>query len=161
MGRMGPLAAQHWHSPPAPCQPAELSGSSPQASDWAQLNFYQLQMLAAALQAKKLEAEVLAPMQRWTTAYNTVQTRMTKLEGLRLEVDSRRWGLLSGRQAAGCLACAIQQPILTGPAWTWLVACGAMQQACLIRQDSRRHAAARHMLHRLTLGLGRAGGTCQ
>lgn len=40
--------------------------------------------------AKKLEAEVLAPMQRWTTAYNTVQTRMTKLEGLRLEVDSRR-----------------------------------------------------------------------
>jgi hypothetical protein len=40
--------------------------------------------------AKKLEAEVLAPMQRWTTAYNTVQQRMTKLEGVRLEVDSRR-----------------------------------------------------------------------
>ena len=64
-------------------------------------------MLPAALQAKKLEAEVLAPMQRWTTAYNTVQTRMTKLEGLRLEVDSRRWGLGLGRhapaQAAGCI----------------------------------------------------------
>ena len=42
------------------------------------------------LQAKKLEAEVLAPMQRWTTAYNTVQARMNKLEGVRLEVDSRR-----------------------------------------------------------------------
>ncbi|DBA90251.1 TPA: hypothetical protein ACH3X1_003543 [Trebouxia sp. C0004] len=40
--------------------------------------------------AKKLEAEVLAPMQRWTTAYNTVQARMNKLEGVRLEVDSRR-----------------------------------------------------------------------
>lgn len=25
------------------------------------------------LQTKKLEAEVLAPMQRWMTAYNTVQ----------------------------------------------------------------------------------------
>ena len=55
-----------------------------------QPNSPQLQTLAAVLQAKKLEAEVLAPMQRWTTAYNTVQTRMTKLEGLRLEVDSRR-----------------------------------------------------------------------
>ncbi len=42
------------------------------------------------MQAKKLEAEVLAPMQRWTTAYNTVQARMNKLEGVRLEVDSRR-----------------------------------------------------------------------
>ncbi|KAK9808708.1 hypothetical protein WJX72_002336 [[Myrmecia] bisecta] len=40
--------------------------------------------------AKKLEAEVLAPMQRWTTAYNTVQTRMQRLEAVRLEVDSRR-----------------------------------------------------------------------
>lgn len=29
-------------------------------------------------------------MQRWTTAYNTVQARMNKLEGVRLEVDSRR-----------------------------------------------------------------------
>ena len=46
--------------------------------------------LAVLLQAKKLEAEVLAPMQRWTTAYNTVQARMNKLEGVRLEVDSRR-----------------------------------------------------------------------
>jgi hypothetical protein len=42
------------------------------------------------VQAKKLEAEVLAPMQRWTTAYTTVQQRMQKLEGVRLEVDSRR-----------------------------------------------------------------------
>ncbi len=33
---------------------------------------------------------MLAPMQRWTTAYNTVQARMNKLEGVRLEVDSRR-----------------------------------------------------------------------
>ena len=45
---------------------------------------------AMSVQAKKLEAEVLAPMQRWTTAYNTVQARMNKLEGVRLEVDSRR-----------------------------------------------------------------------
>ena len=45
---------------------------------------------ALSVQAKKLEAEVLAPMQRWTTAYNTVQARMNKLEGVRLEVDSRR-----------------------------------------------------------------------
>lgn len=47
-------------------------------------------MTCDLLQAKKLEAEVLAPMQRWTTAYNTVQARMNKLEGVRLEVDSRR-----------------------------------------------------------------------
>lgn len=39
---------------------------------------------------KKLEAEVLLPMQRWATAYNTVESRMKKLEALRLEVDSRR-----------------------------------------------------------------------
>ncbi len=79
-----------------------LAGHPPQ-----QPNSPQLQTLAVALQAKKLEAEVLAPMQRWTTAYNTVQTRMTKLEGLRLEVDSRRSGLNLGRHApalaAGCM----------------------------------------------------------
>lgn len=40
--------------------------------------------------SKKLEAEVLAPMQRWTTAYNQVVARMKTLEALRLEVDSRR-----------------------------------------------------------------------
>lgn len=39
---------------------------------------------------KKLESEVLAPMERWMNAYNLVQNRMTKLESLRLEVDSRR-----------------------------------------------------------------------
>ncbi|BDA44078.1 hypothetical protein COCOBI_05-2620 [Coccomyxa sp. Obi] len=40
--------------------------------------------------SKKLEAEVLAPMARWTTAYQTVQGRMKRLEQVRLEVDSRR-----------------------------------------------------------------------
>ncbi|CAL5218477.1 g163 [Coccomyxa viridis] len=40
--------------------------------------------------SKKLEAEVLAPMNRWTTAFSTVETRMKKLEQVRLEVDSRR-----------------------------------------------------------------------
>jgi len=39
---------------------------------------------------KKLEAEVLAPMQRWLTAFATVAARMKRLEGVRLEVDSRR-----------------------------------------------------------------------
>lgn len=39
---------------------------------------------------KKLESEVLAPMERWMNAYNLVQNRMSKLEALRLEVDSRR-----------------------------------------------------------------------
>ena len=39
---------------------------------------------------KKLEAEVLAPMQRWLTAFATVGARMKRLEGVRLEVDSRR-----------------------------------------------------------------------
>lgn len=39
---------------------------------------------------KKLESEVLAPMERWMNAYNLVQNRMNKLEALRLEVDSRR-----------------------------------------------------------------------
>ena len=40
--------------------------------------------------SKKLESEVLAPMERWMNAYSLVQQRMTKLEALRLEVDSRR-----------------------------------------------------------------------
>ncbi|KAI7839758.1 hypothetical protein COHA_006562 [Chlorella ohadii] len=40
--------------------------------------------------SKKLESEVLAPMERWMNAYNLVQNRMNKLESLRLEVDSRR-----------------------------------------------------------------------
>lgn len=39
---------------------------------------------------KKLESEVLAPMERWMNAFSLVQTRMKKLEVLRLEVDSRR-----------------------------------------------------------------------
>lgn len=78
--------------------------------------------MLAALQAKKLEAEVLAPMQRWTTAYNTVQTRMTKLEGLRLEVDSRRSGLNLGRHApapaAGCMTPGLLNKAANpGPAW--------------------------------------------
>ena len=38
----------------------------------------------------KLETEVLAPMERWMNAFSLVQNRMTKLEALRLEVDSRR-----------------------------------------------------------------------
>lgn len=40
--------------------------------------------------SKKLESEVLAPMERWMNAYALVQNRMNKLESLRLEVDSRR-----------------------------------------------------------------------
>lgn len=40
--------------------------------------------------SKKLESEVLAPMERWMNAYALVQNRMNKLEALRLEVDSRR-----------------------------------------------------------------------
>lgn len=39
---------------------------------------------------KKLESEVLAPMERWMNAYSLVASRMSKLESLRLEVDSRR-----------------------------------------------------------------------
>lgn len=39
---------------------------------------------------KKLESEVLAPMERWLNAFALVQNRMRKLEALRLEVDSRR-----------------------------------------------------------------------
>jgi hypothetical protein len=39
---------------------------------------------------KKLESEVLAPMERWLNAFALVHTRMRKLEALRLEVDSRR-----------------------------------------------------------------------
>lgn len=39
---------------------------------------------------RKLESEVLAPMERWMNAYALVQNRMKKLESLRLEVDSRR-----------------------------------------------------------------------
>lgn len=39
---------------------------------------------------KKLESEVLAPMERWLNAFALVQARMKKLEALRLEVDSRR-----------------------------------------------------------------------
>jgi hypothetical protein len=39
---------------------------------------------------KKLESEVLAPMERWMNAFNLVHNRMKKLEALRLEVDSRR-----------------------------------------------------------------------
>lgn len=39
---------------------------------------------------KKLESEVLAPMERWMNAFALVQNRMKKLEALRLEVDSRR-----------------------------------------------------------------------
>ena len=38
----------------------------------------------------KIETEVLAPMERWMNAFSLVQNRMTKLEALRLEVDSRR-----------------------------------------------------------------------
>lgn len=38
----------------------------------------------------KLETEVLAPMERWMNAFSLVHNRMTKLEALRLEVDSRR-----------------------------------------------------------------------
>ena len=40
--------------------------------------------------SKKLEAEVLAPMARWAAAFAAVQARMKRLEGVRLEVDSRR-----------------------------------------------------------------------
>lgn len=40
--------------------------------------------------AKKVETEVLAPMERWLNAFALVQNRMKKLEALRLEVDSRR-----------------------------------------------------------------------
>jgi hypothetical protein len=39
---------------------------------------------------KKLESEVLAPMERWMNAFALVHNRMKKLEALRLEVDSRR-----------------------------------------------------------------------
>jgi hypothetical protein len=39
---------------------------------------------------KKLESEVLAPMERWMNAFALVANRMKKLESLRLEVDSRR-----------------------------------------------------------------------
>ena len=39
---------------------------------------------------KKLESEVLAPMERWLNAFALVNNRMKKLEALRLEVDSRR-----------------------------------------------------------------------
>ena len=39
---------------------------------------------------KKLESEVLAPMERWMNAFSLVHNRMDKLEALRLEVDSRR-----------------------------------------------------------------------
>ncbi len=39
---------------------------------------------------KKLESEVLAPMERWLNAFALVHNRMKKLEALRLEVDSRR-----------------------------------------------------------------------
>lgn len=39
---------------------------------------------------KKLESEVLAPMERWMNAFSLVHNRMRKLEALRLEVDSRR-----------------------------------------------------------------------
>jgi len=39
---------------------------------------------------KKLESEVLAPMERWMNAFSLVHNRMKKLEALRLEVDSRR-----------------------------------------------------------------------
>ena len=45
--------------------------------------------------AKKVEAEVLAPMARWAAAYTTVATRMKRLEGVRLEVDSRRRTVVS------------------------------------------------------------------
>ena len=38
----------------------------------------------------KIETEVLAPMERWMNAFSLVQNRMSKLESLRLEVDSRR-----------------------------------------------------------------------
>jgi hypothetical protein len=38
----------------------------------------------------KIETEVLAPMERWMNAFSLVQNRMSKLEALRLEVDSRR-----------------------------------------------------------------------
>ena len=38
----------------------------------------------------KIETEVLAPMERWMNAFSLVQNRMTKLEAVRLEVDSRR-----------------------------------------------------------------------
>ena len=40
--------------------------------------------------SKKLEAEVLAPMARWAAAFAAVSARMKRLEGVRLEVDSRR-----------------------------------------------------------------------
>lgn len=39
---------------------------------------------------KKIESEVLAPMERWLNAFALVHNRMKKLEALRLEVDSRR-----------------------------------------------------------------------
>lgn len=40
--------------------------------------------------SRQLDAEVLAPMGRWNSAFQSVEVRMKRLEQIRLEVDSRR-----------------------------------------------------------------------
>ena len=86
---------------------------------------------------------MLAPMQRWTTAYNTVQTRMTKLEGLRLEVDSRRWGLGLGRpapaQAAGCMVPGLVNKAAK-PVWACLGSASSLVVQCSRQVSSDRIA---------------------
>lgn len=49
------------------------------------------QLVTAAQETKKrLDVEVLQPIKQWMVAYRTIAERMRRLEGLRLELDSRR-----------------------------------------------------------------------
>ncbi|KAI8464016.1 MAG: hypothetical protein J3K34DRAFT_441919 [Monoraphidium minutum] len=52
----------------------------------------QVERLTSAAQEtkKRLEIEVLQPIKQWMVAYRTIMERMKRLEGLRLELDSRR-----------------------------------------------------------------------
>ncbi|KIZ01499.1 hypothetical protein MNEG_6464 [Monoraphidium neglectum] len=52
----------------------------------------QVERLTSAAQEtkKRLDIEVLQPIKQWMVAYRTIAERMKRLEGLRLELDSRR-----------------------------------------------------------------------
>lgn len=83
-GKVVPIATGPTSSGAAPSGPAALSpigGTDFNAEEMAKV---------AKETGKKLESEVLAPMERWMNAFSLVQNRMGKLEVLRLEVDSRR-----------------------------------------------------------------------
>jgi len=64
----------------------------------------------------KIETEVLAPMERWMNAFSLVQNRMSKLEALRLEVDSRRRMYLLGGSIARSMVRRLASVVPRSPA---------------------------------------------